>query len=177
MNDAVSVPLIGQTVTVLDTPALIVDLDVLEANIARIAGLCRDNGVNWRPHVKGNKTVEIVRKELAAGAIGITCAKVGEAEVMVAAGVRSILIANEIVGASKIARLVALQSRAEVMVGINSVANCAPIAAAAEQAGVIVPVVIEVNIGMNRAGVAARRAGGCTGQCGCGDEGRAARRD
>ena len=107
MNDAVSVPLTGQTVTVLDTPALIVDLDVLEANIARIAGLCRDNGVNWRPHVKGNKTVEIVRKELAAGAIGITCAKVGEAEVMVAAGVRSILIANEIVGASKIARLVA----------------------------------------------------------------------
>ena len=92
MNDAVSVPLIGQTVTVLDTPALIVDLDVLEANIARIAGLCRDHGVNWRPHVKGNKTVEIVRKELAAGAIGITCAKVGEAEVMVAAGVRSILI-------------------------------------------------------------------------------------
>ncbi len=153
MNDAVSVPLTGQTVTVLDTPALIVDLDVLEANIARIAGLCRDNGVNWRPHVKGNKTVEIVRKELAAGAIGITCAKVGEAEVMVAAGVRSILIANEIVGASKIARLVALQSRAEVIVGIDSVANCAPIAAAAEQAGVIVPVVIEVNIGMNRAGV------------------------
>ena len=154
MNDAVSVPLTGQTVTVLDTPALIVDLDVLEANIARIAKLCRDNGVNWRPHVKGNKTVEIVRKELAAGAIGITCAKVGEAEVMVAAGVRSILIANEIVGAPKIARLVALQSRAEVIVGIDSVANCAPIAAAAEQAGVIVPVVIEVNIGMNRAGVA-----------------------
>ena len=60
MNDAVSVPLTGQTVTVLDTPALIVDLDVLEANIARIAKLCRDSGVNWRPHVKGNKTVEIV---------------------------------------------------------------------------------------------------------------------
>ena len=69
------------------------------------------NGVSWRPHVKGNKVVEIVRKELAAGAIGITCAKVGEAEVMADAGVRSMLIANEIVGASKIARLVALQDR------------------------------------------------------------------
>ena len=87
--------------------------------------------MDWRPHIKGNKTVEIVRKELAAGAIGITCAKVGEAEVMAAAGVRSILIANEIVGAAKIARLVALQARAEVMVGVDSVANCAPIAAAA----------------------------------------------
>jgi D-serine deaminase-like pyridoxal phosphate-dependent protein len=154
MNDVATNPLLGQTIMALDTPALIVDLDVVEANIARIAKLCRDNGVNWRPHVKGNKTVEIVHKELAAGAIGITCAKVGEAEVMVAAGVRSILIANEIVGASKIARLVALQARAEVMVGIDSVANCGPIAAAAERAGVVVPVVIEVNVGMNRAGVA-----------------------
>ena len=100
MNDFAAAPLTGQTLMALDTPALIVDLDVVEANIARIAKLCRDNGVNWRPHVKGNKTVEIVRKELAAGAIGITCAKVGEAEVMAEAGVRSILIANEIVGAS-----------------------------------------------------------------------------
>ncbi len=154
MNDTAANPLLGQAVTALDTPALIVDLDVVEANIARIAKLCRDNGVNWRPHVKGNKTVEIVRKELAAGAIGITCAKVGEAEVMAAAGVRNILIANEIVGGPKIARLVALQAQAEVMVGIDSVANCAPIAAAAARAGVTVPVVIEVNVGMNRAGVA-----------------------
>jgi D-serine deaminase-like pyridoxal phosphate-dependent protein len=153
MNDIAADPLLGATQMALDTPALIVDLDVVEANIARIAKLCRDNGVNWRPHVKGNKTVEIVRKELAAGAIGITCAKVGEAEVMAAAGVRSILIANEIVGAPKIARLVALQAVAEVMVGVDSVANCTPIAAAAERAGVVVPVVIEVNVGMNRAGV------------------------
>ena len=126
MNDVATNPLLGQTVTALDTPALIVDLDVVEANIARIAKLCRDNGVNWRPHVKGNKTVEIVRKELAAGAIGITCAKVGEAEVMAAAGVRSILIANEIVGAPKIARLVALQAVAEVMVGIDSRSELCP---------------------------------------------------
>ena len=146
--------LVGQPVSVLDTPALLVDLDVVEANIARIAGECRKNGVSWRPHIKGNKTIEIVRKELAAGAIGITCAKLGEAEVMADAGVRSILIANEIVGAPKVARLVALQDRAEVMVGVDSVANCAPIAAAAQCAGKVVPVVIEVNIGMNRAGVA-----------------------
>jgi len=138
MNDVATDPLLGQVVTVLDTPALIVDLDVIETNIARIAKLCRDNSVNGRPHVKGNKTVEIVRQELAAGAIGITCAKVGEAEVMAASGVRNILIANEIVGAPKIARLVSLQAVAEVMVGVDSVANCVPIAAAAKHAGVTV---------------------------------------
>ena len=157
MNDAVvtqAKSLIGQPVSALDTPALLVDLDAIEANIARIAAECRNHGVSWRPHVKGNKTVEIVRKEIGAGAIGITCAKIGEAEVMADAGVRSMLIANEIVGAAKIARLVALQDRAEVMVGVDSVANAAPIAAAAERAGKTVPVVIEVNVGMNRAGVA-----------------------
>jgi D-serine deaminase-like pyridoxal phosphate-dependent protein len=157
MNDTVITradPRIGQPVTVLDTPALLVDLDVLEANIARIAAECRKHGVNWRPHVKGNKTIEIVRKEIAAGAIGITCAKVGEAEVMADAGIKSMLIANEIVGAPKIARLVAVQDRAEVMVAVDSVANAAPIAAAAHRAGKVVPVVIEVNVGMNRAGVA-----------------------
>ena len=157
MNDAVvSQPgsLVGQPVSVLDTPALIVDLDVIEKNIARIAAECRKHGVNWRPHVKGNKTVEIVRKEIGAGAIGITCAKIGEAQVMADAGVRSILIANEIVGTPKIARLVALQDQAEVIVGIDSVANASPIAAAAAQVGKTVPVVIEVNVGMNRAGVA-----------------------
>ena len=157
MNDTVITradPRIGQPVTALDTPALLVDLDVLEANIERIASECRKHGVNWRPHVKGNKTVEIVRKEIAAGAIGVTCAKVGEAEVMADAGIKSMLIANEIVGAPKIARLVAVQDRAEVIVCVDSVANAAPIAKAAHQAGKVVPVVIEVDVGMNRAGVA-----------------------
>ena len=78
--------LIGMPKTELDTPALLVDLDVMEANIARIASTCRQHGVGWRPHLKGQKTVEIIRKELAAGAVGITCAKLGEAEVMAAAG-------------------------------------------------------------------------------------------
>ena len=74
--------LIGQPKAVLDTPALLVDLDVMEANIARIAKTCRDNGVGWRPHTKAHKTPEIAHLQLAAGAIGIACAKLGEAEVM-----------------------------------------------------------------------------------------------
>src|SRR5215468_9921905 len=95
-------PLIGVPKSALDTPALLVDLAVLDANIARIAGTCRAHGVGWRPHMKGHKTPEIARRQLAAGAIGVTCAKVGEAEVMAAAGIRNILIANEIVGAAKV---------------------------------------------------------------------------
>jgi D-serine deaminase-like pyridoxal phosphate-dependent protein len=137
----------------IDTPALLVDLDQMQANIARIAGNCRKLGVSWRPHIKGIKTVEIVRMELAAGAIGITCAKLGEAEVMAAAGIRNILIANQIVGGAKIGRLMALLDRAEVIVAIDDPMNVTQLAQAAKQSGKTLRVVIEVNIGMNRAGV------------------------
>jgi D-serine deaminase-like pyridoxal phosphate-dependent protein len=145
--------LIGLPKDTLDTPALMVDLDVMEANIAEIARVCRESGVSWRPHIKGQKTPEIVAKEMAAGAIGVTCAKLGEAEVMAAAGIRDILVANQIVGPAKMARLRALLESADPVVAIDSQAHVAALAEA--MAGVPRPlrVVIEVNIGMNRAGV------------------------
>lgn len=145
--------LVGLSRVSLDTPALLVDLDTMEANIARIAATCREHGVAWRPHTKGQKTVEIVQKELAAGAIGITCAKLGEAEVMAAAGIRDILIANQIVGSIKIERLMALLDVAEPIVAIDSPANLAELAQATRGRAKSLRVVIEVNIGMNRAGV------------------------
>ena len=83
---------IGQPKAALDTPALLVDLDILEANIAHIAKTCRDNGVGWRPHSKAHKTPQIAQMQLDAGAVGIACAKLGEAEVMADAGIRNILI-------------------------------------------------------------------------------------
>jgi D-serine deaminase-like pyridoxal phosphate-dependent protein len=143
----------GLSVLTLDTPALLVDLDVMERNIATIASICRANGIGWRPHVKGQKTVEIVRKELAAGAIGITCAKLGEAEVFAAAGIRDILIANQVVGLEKMRRLVALAGNAEVIVAIDDAAHVAQLAAAFRGTGGKVGVVIEVDIGMHRAGL------------------------
>lgn len=145
--------LVGLPKAAVDTPALIVDLDVMEANIERIAGTCRAAGVNWRPHSKGTKTPEIVRKELAAGAIGVTCAKLGEAEVMAAAGIRDILIANQIVGQPKVGRLMALLEHADPIVAVDSVENVAELADAAAGTGRRLRVVIEVNVGMNRAGV------------------------
>jgi D-serine deaminase-like pyridoxal phosphate-dependent protein len=137
----------------IDTPALMLDLDALEQNIARIAAACRAGGINWRPHTKGIKVPQIARKLIDAGAIGITCAKLGEAEVMAAHGFADILIANQIVGPIKIARLVALRPKCDVIVAVDNRDNVTAIAQAAQAAGVTIRLVIEVNMGMNRAGV------------------------
>jgi D-serine deaminase-like pyridoxal phosphate-dependent protein len=145
---------VGRTKDELDTPALLVDLDVMEANIALIAGTCRQYGVAWRPHTKAQKTPEIAHKEIAAGAIGVTCAKLGEAEVMADDGIIDILIANQIVGPAKIARLVALRDRADVIVAVDDPGNIAALGEQAAAAGRRLRVLIEVDIGMHRAGVA-----------------------
>lgn len=144
---------IGLSKEMLDTPALVVDLEVMESNIARILRVCRENGVNWRPHTKGQKIPAIAHKLLAAGAIGIACAKLGEAEVMAAAGIHDILIANQIVGEQKIVRLVNLLPHSDVIVAVDSAENIAALDAAARMKGVRLRVVVEVNIGINRAGV------------------------
>ncbi|TMH63127.1 MAG: DSD1 family PLP-dependent enzyme [Betaproteobacteria bacterium] len=125
----------------------------MEANIARIVAACRAHGVGWRPHSKAHKTPEIAQKQIAAGAIGITCAKLGEAEVMAAAGIRDILIANQIVGAVKIGRLVELADHADPIVCVDNVDNLDELDAAFRRAGKRLRVAIEVNIGMNRAGI------------------------
>jgi D-serine deaminase-like pyridoxal phosphate-dependent protein len=145
---------VGRSRTDADTPALLVDLAVMEANIARIVAECRAHGVAWRPHVKAHKTPEIARMQLAAGAIGVTCAKVSEAEVMADAGVRSILIANQVVGPAKIARLVALNRRADPVACVDHPAHIEALGAAAAGAGKPLDVAIEVNVGMDRAGAA-----------------------
>jgi len=137
----------------LDTPALLIDLDTLEKNIATIAGRCKNSELDWRPHTKGHKSPVIAQKCIAAGAIGVTCAKLGEAEVMAAAGVRDILIANQVVGAQKVARLVNLRRLADVMVSVDDPAHIEAIGTAASAIGVSVRVLIETNVGMNRSGV------------------------
>src|SRR3977135_1899578 len=146
--------LVGQSKFALDTPALLVDLDVMEANIARIAATCRAHGVAWRPHSKAHKTPEIAKMQIAAGAMGVTCAKLGEAEVMAAAGILDILIANQIVGPIKVARLVQLADPAHPIVCVDSIENLIELDAAFTNASKTLRVAIEVNIGMNRAGVA-----------------------
>lgn len=137
----------------MDTPALLVDLDILESNIARMAGLAASRGVNLRPHFKTHKTPAIALKQLEAGAVGITCAKVEEAEVLVNSGVRDILIANQVIGPRKIARLTGLARHARLMVAVDDQANVRELSAGMVAAGATLRVLVEVNVGMNRCGV------------------------
>ncbi len=146
-------PAIGTRKEELDTPVLLVDLDALERNIARTAARLREAGVAWRPHTKGQKVPEIARLEVAAGAIGVTCAKLGEAEVMVDAGIGSVLIANQIVGPQKVERLANLNRRAEVIVAVDCPEHVRELDAAGRRHGLRLPVVIEVDIGIARCGV------------------------
>jgi len=145
---------VGLHKTEVDTPFLWVDLNILEQNISQLVAFFREAGVNWRPHIKGVKVPAIAHMLLRAGAIGLTCAKLGEAEVMAAAGVRDILIANQIVGKRKYVRLANLSRTVDVKIAVDSVATLADLNAAALAKGVPINIVIEVNTGMNRAGLA-----------------------
>ena len=146
--------LVGQPREALDTPALMVDLDVLQRNIDRMTGtIIRDAKVGWRPHTKAMKTPALANLCLEAGAHGITCAKLGEAEVMADAGIRDILVANQIVGPTKIGRLVNVCRQADVMVCVDQYDNVQEIDHAAEARGVRPRILIEVDVGMGRCGV------------------------
>ena len=145
--------MIGSSKWDIDTPALVLDLEVMQRNIQRMATTLRAVGVGWRPHTKAIKTPAIAHQLLRAGALGVTCAKVGEAEVMAAAGIRDILIANQVVGASKIARLVNLLPYADVVVAVDSRQNVEELNRAACDVARRLRVVIELDIGMHRAGV------------------------
>ena len=137
----------------VDTPALVLDKAKLERNIRRMADFAAGGPAKLRPHAKTHKCVEIAKLQLDAGAVGITCAKVGEAEAMVDGGIADILIANQIVGPLKIARLVALAGRCTVTVAVDDADNVRRLSAAAVAAGVTLGVFLEVNVGMDRCGV------------------------
>lgn len=145
--------LIGQELAAVDTPALVIDLDAMEHNLTTMADFFADKPAKLRPHAKTHKSPIIAHKQLALGAVGITCAKLGEAEVMVEAGVRDVLVANQIVTPAKIARLVGLLHHARVTVATDSPENLRDLARAAGERGVTLDVLVEVNTGMNRCGV------------------------
>ncbi|MCC6173932.1 MAG: DSD1 family PLP-dependent enzyme [Chloroflexi bacterium] len=144
---------VGGPVSDLDTPALLVDLDILEGNIRRMAGTFKENGVAWRPHTKAIKIPAIAYKLLEAGAHGITCAKLSEAEVMVASGIKDILITGPVVGARKCARLACLSREARPIAVVDCVDHVDMLDAAAREYGVTIRTAIEVDIGLQRVGV------------------------
>jgi len=144
---------IGASKWEMETPTLCLDADKLERNITRMASFMAAGPVRLRPHCKTHKCPTIAWLQLRAGAIGITCAKLGEAEVMARAGIQDLLIANQIVGADKIARLVNLAAYSRVIVAVDDADNAAQISAAAQQKGQRQRVIIEVDNGMHRCGV------------------------
>lgn len=144
---------IGAPIEDLDTPAVILDIDVCQRNIDRMADFFSDKPCKLRPHFKNHKCTTLMRRQLAREAVGVTCAKVSEAEVLVEAGFTDILIANQVVGPLKVHRLLSLLDRAEVRVAVDCEANCRELSALAAAAGKTIGCLVEVEIGMKRCGL------------------------
>ena len=144
---------IGQPLAALDSPQLVIDLDVVDANLRRMLGAFRDRPVAVRVHFKSLKCAGLARYVAAAGASGFLCAKLNEAEVLADAGLTDIFIANEIVGPIKVRRLAELARRARVRVCVDEAQNVEALAQAARAAGVTLGVLVEVDVGQHRCGV------------------------
>jgi len=144
---------VGAALSAVDTPALLLDLDAFEHNVQRMTFAVRSAKVRLRPHAKSHKCPEIALRQIQAGAVGVCCQKVSEAEAMVDGGVADVFVSNEIVGRRKLLRLAALAKRARVSVCVDNAANVADLDAAAGEAGARLDVLIELNVGANRCGV------------------------
>ncbi|MBI3370979.1 MAG: DSD1 family PLP-dependent enzyme [Betaproteobacteria bacterium] len=145
---------IGQPVAEIDTPSLVIDLDAFERNLEALPRSIAGRDLRVRAHAKTHKCPEIAQRQIRAGAIGVCCQKVAEAEAMVEGGVGDVLVANQVVGASKLERLARLARRAKIGVCVDDAGNIEAIAAAAHAAGVTLDVYVEVDVGARRCGVA-----------------------
>lgn len=146
--------IVGRPVADVDTPALLVDLDRLDANIRRYAEAAMQAGVRLRPHIKTHKTVQIAEKQLRAGAGGITAAKLSEAEVFVEAGVNDVFVAYPIIGREKAQRAARLARRCHLIVGVESEQGIRQLSEAAAEVGATIFVRVEIDSGLKRTGVA-----------------------
>lgn len=136
----------------LETPSVVIDLDILEHNITNMSGFMKSHHVNLRPHIKTHKIPEIAALQIKAGATGITCAKISEAEVMLAVS-NDVFIANMIVGQQKIERLLQLAKKIHISVGVDCFENAEAISIAAAKHGLQIPVVVKIDSGLKRTGV------------------------
>ncbi|MDE3079703.1 MAG: DSD1 family PLP-dependent enzyme [Paracoccaceae bacterium] len=143
----------GMTEAEVQTPCLIVDLDALDRNIAKMQGLANQMGVRLRVHGKMHKSADIALMQIAAGACGICCQKVSEAEAFARAGVKDILVSNEVRDPAKIDRLARLAHRARTIVCVDDLANVADLSAAAARHGVTIECLVEIDCGAGRCGV------------------------
>jgi D-serine deaminase-like pyridoxal phosphate-dependent protein len=145
---------IGSPIEDLDTPALLLDGPASDRNLRTMADFFRDRRCRLRPHFKNHKCTTLARRQQAAGyTVGFTCAKLGEAETLAQTGIDNILVANQVVGPRKVARLIDLARKVDVTVAVDHEDQARAISEAAFAAGVTVGVLVEVDIGMRRCGV------------------------
>jgi D-serine deaminase-like pyridoxal phosphate-dependent protein len=142
-------------VSEIDTPALVVDLDIMERNLTRVAGYAREHGLRLRPHTKTHKSVRLARRQIASGAGGLTVAKVSEAEIMLAAEPDGMLVAYPIIGHTKLARLTQVARQTRVTVALDSVFAARQLSDAARSGQVEIDILAEVDAGLGRVGVGA----------------------
>ena len=149
---------IGRAVEDLETPALVIDVAVLDANVARLVESARKAGARLRPHVKTHRMVEVAARLRLAGAEGICCAKVGEAEAFADAGFDDIFIANQVVGPARLRRLAELAARTRLAIGVDHAEHVRALGAAFAAANSTIDVAIEIDTGQQRTGVATAAA-------------------
>jgi D-serine deaminase-like pyridoxal phosphate-dependent protein len=145
---------VGMTLAEVDTPALLIDLDAFERNLKRMADFAAAAGVRLRAHAKTHKSPIVAARQVALGAVGVCCQKVSEAEAMVEGGIGDVLVSNEVAGAAKLDRLAALARRARIGICVDDAANVAELEAAAARAGAHLDVLVEIDVGGQRCGVA-----------------------
>jgi D-serine deaminase-like pyridoxal phosphate-dependent protein len=138
----------------VDTPALLLDLDRVERNLDRMAALVAATPVKLRPHAKTHKTARIAQMQLDRGAIGICCAKLGEAEMLAGGGITNVLITTELVGEQKLQRLIALAARTAPTIVVDDARAAAAISAAAVAAGLRIDTLVDIDVGQHRTGTA-----------------------
>lgn len=139
--------------TELSTPALTIDLDILERNLDRMAESCRAQGVGLRPHTKTHKTPEVAKLQLDRGALGLTVAKVGEAEVMAGAGLEDILVAYPVLGNEKLQRLAALARERRILISLDDERTAQDLSNAAREKDATFGVLVEFDAGFHRCGL------------------------
>jgi D-serine deaminase-like pyridoxal phosphate-dependent protein len=144
---------IGMPADAIDTPALIVDLDRFEHNVRIMSERLRNSTVKLRPHSKTHKCAIIARRQILAGAVGICCQKVGEAEALVHAGIDDVLVSNQIVGERKLDRLAALTRHARMAVCVDDEDQIEALEASMARHGTTIDVLVEIDVGSNRCGV------------------------
>jgi D-serine deaminase-like pyridoxal phosphate-dependent protein len=144
----------GDPVNAIDTPALVLDLDAFERNLERMAAALRGTTVRLRAHAKAHKCPEIARRQVALGAVGVCCQKVSEAAVFAEAGIKDILVTNEVLGTAKLRHLVALARTARIGVLVDHPQPVDALAAAAREHKVRLDVYVEIDVGAHRCGVA-----------------------